>query len=400
MAAIVVMTVAGCTKYIPFYPQGGETPENPSRPGGGQGGEQGGGGQQGGGETAIKERSDWSVTYIGRANYTEQDQTVSRVEEFEFKYTGDAYFLVRSITDQDFKDWYGSDVKEFMQGEVNDVITLAKNNNVPFANYLFDKTINNKTVYFDMLIHGEYTTYMIEVSKEGKMTGNYAKVRHIVEEEVAVESYLKWIGSWHVGDGYVGYDITISACENNYLYYVDGWETGSAVQEQMNMERDWIYARYRNEDGNLYFYGQYLMSYDDEALGTYVDEMFVGTYLTANSDKNGVVDEEGADANYDIAHTSVGEDGKLRIVPESFTFDNGLDASYHSMRYSRYCYDENNWAHYNNSGVPSLPLVMEFLPGTKAAVQAPAKRIASKAALRRVQLRTHVPKQQRTFKED
>lgn len=390
MAAIVVMAVAGCTKYIPFYPGGREKPEeNPSRPGGGQGG---------GEEMTIWERSDWSVVYVGRTNYKEEDGSVSRVEEFQFKYTGNAYFIVRSITDQDFKDWYQSDVKEFLKGEVSDLVTLAGNNNVPVTDYAFSSS--TKTIYFDMLIHGEYTTYLIEITKDGGMTGHYAKVRHTVEEEQAVEGYQKWIGNWHVGDSYVGYDIIISACENNYLYYVDGWETGSAVLEQMDMERDWIYARYNNADGNLYFYGQYLMSYEDESLGTYVDQMFVGTYLTANSDKNGIVDEEGADYNYDIAHTSIGEDGKIGIVPESFAFDNGYQATYHSMRYSRYCYDEKNWAHYNSSGVPSLPLVMEALPPTRAAVQLPARRIASKEALRRVQLRTHVPRQQRTFKED
>jgi hypothetical protein len=220
-----------------------------------------------------------------------------------------------------------------------------------------------------------------------------------VEEEKAVDSYLKWIGNWHVSDGYVGYDIVISSCENNYLYYVDGWETGKAVLEQMNMDRDWIYARYRNADGNLYFYGQYLMSYEDETLGTYVDQMFVGTYLTSSSDANGVVDEEGADWNCDIAHTSVAENGKISIVPESFSFDNGYVATYHSMRYSRYCYDEKNWAHYNNSGVPSLPLVMEAIPSTKA-VQIPSKRMVSKESLRRVQLRQHVPKQERVFKAE
>ena len=390
MAAIAVMTAAGCTKYIPFYRNGGDTPEdNPTRPGGG--------GQPGGSEVTIQECTNWGIQYVGRSDYKESDGSISRVEEFKFNYPGKAYFIVRSITDQDFQNWYKSDLKEFLKGEVSDVATLAKNNNASIADYAF--TSANKTVLFDMLIHGLYTTYMIEVSKDGEMTGNYAKVIHRVEEEAAVEGYLKWIGNWRVGNGQAGYDITVSSCENNYLYYIDGWETGEAVTEQMNMDRDWIYARYNKADGNLYFYGQYLMTYYEESLGTDVDQMFVGTYLTDSSDKNGIVDEEGADYNYDIAHTSIGEGGKISILPESFSFDNGFVATYHSMRYSRYCYDEKNWAHYNNSGVPSLPLLMEPLPYTKA-VQAPARRIATKAALRRVQLRTHVPKQQRTFKED
>lgn len=391
MAAIAVMTVSGCTKYIPFYHNNnGENTEN-TRPGGGQGG------NGSSNEISLKERSDWSITYKGRTDFKEQDGTISRVEEFQFKYTGNAYFIVRTISDRDFKDFYNNSLMDFLKGEVSDVVTTAKNNNQNFyddVNNVF--TSATTTVYFDMIIHGVYTTYMIEVSKSGEITGNYAKLCHTVVEEAAVEEYLRWIGNWHVGDGYSGYDITISACENNYLYYVDGWETGSAVTEQMNQD-DWIYARYR-KDGNLYFYGQYIRTYHEESLGTDVDEMFVGTYLTDNSDANGNVDVEGADYNYDIAHTAI-KGGQVTIEPESIPFDNGFVATYHSMRYSRYCYDEKNWAHYNTSGVPSLPLVMESQPITKA-VQGPARRIATKEALRRVRLHTHVSKGQRTFKDD
>ncbi len=392
VAAIAALAVAACTKYIPSGRQGGETPENQSRPGGGE--------QQQ--ETGITPKEcSWGLSYVGRADYQEADGSVSRVEEFRFNYTGQAYFIVRSITDEDFSSWYESDLKSFLEGEAKDIATMAENNNMnfyEFTGWVFDSSV--KTVYFDMLIHGEYTTYMIEMSKDGKATGNYAKLRHQVEEETPVADYLKWIGNWRVGNGKAGYDIVVSACEANYLYYIDGWETGEAVQEQMNMERDWIYARYRNTDGNLYFYGQYLMSYDDEDLGTYVDQMFVGTYLTSSSDSNGIVDDEGADYNYDIAHTVADGKGNIAIEPESFTFDNGFVAVYHTMRYSRYCYDENNWAHYNNSGVPSFPLTMVSLPGTKSSVQVPARRITSKAAIKRVQLKPHTPRQPRTYKAE
>ena len=381
IAAIAALAMAGCTKYIPSVrPGGGSNPNDPVRPGGEEQ------------EFNLNECTNWSIQYIGRADYEEDDGSISRVEEFHFNYPGQAYFIVRSITDANFKDWYANDLKSFIEGEssgvkVSDAFTSAI-----------------KTIYFDMLIHDTYTSYMIELSKDGKPTGNYAKVRHTVEEEMPTEAYLKWIGNWHVSDlnGYVGYDITISRCEANYLYYVDGWETGPAVQEQMNQDSDWIYARFRNSDKNLYFYGQYIMSYEDESLGTEVDMMFVGTYLTDSSDANGIVDVEGADYNYDIAHTREVEvtDGQFVIVlvPESFTFDNGFTATYHSMRYSRYCYDEQNWAHFNNSGVPSLPLKMAQLPATKS-VQAPARRINSQKEIRRVQLRQHVPQKERTFKQ-
>jgi len=389
MAAIVAAAAAGCTKYIPYNRSGGSGSENQTRPGGSEQQED---------VFTLKEYSNWGLAYLGRTDYQEADGSISRVEEFHFDYPGNAYFIVRTITDEDFASWYDSDVKSFLEGEVGDVVTLSENNGQQFyenTNMVFTSSVN--AICFDMLIHGVYTTYMIEVSKEGKATGSYSKLRHEVEEETPIQDYMKWIGTWHVADSYVGYDITVSQCEANYLYYIDGWETGPAVQEQMNMDRDWLYARYRNGDGNLYFYGQYLMSYEDEALGTDVDQMFVGTYLTSDSDSNGIVDVEGADYNYDIAHTSRDEEGNLTIVPESFTFDNGFVATYHTMRYSRYCYDEQNWAHYNNSGVPTLPLVMTPLPDTKA-VAAPARRISSREALRRVQLKPHVPKQVRSFK--
>ena len=349
--------------------------------------------------TQPKERTDWKVEYLGRNNYTETDGSISRVEEFRFTYTGDAYFIVRSITAADFEAFYSGKLEDFLKGEVKDVITTAENENRKFyenTNSVFDKS-QKGIVAFDMLIHGDYTTYIIEISEKGEATLNYAKLSHTVEEEIPVDEFLAWIGTWHVSDGYVGYDIVVSSCEANYLYYIDGWETGPAVQEQMNMERDWLYARYRNSTGLLYFYGQYLMSYYEESLGTDVDQMFVGTYLTSTSDSNGIVDVEGADAQYDIAHTWI--DGEtITVQPEEFTFDNGFKAIYHSMRYSRYCYDEQNWAHYNNSGVPSLPLTMQKVDPTKSSVHAPAVRTRTIGTLRREQLRPHVPVQPRTFR--
>ncbi|MBR1569370.1 MAG: hypothetical protein IJ651_01380 [Bacteroidales bacterium] len=387
MAAVAAMTVAGCTKYVPYIrPGGNNTDENSGRPGGGQ--------NQG---VTITECTNWSIRYEGRTDYKEEDGSISRVEEFTFDYPGQAYFIVRSITDEDFKSWYDGDIKAFLEGEVSDLVTTAQNNNQKFyenTGSVFTK--NTRTVWFDMLIHGTYTTYMIEISADGKMTGNYARLRHTVEEETPVEDYLKWIGTWYIGNGKAGYEIQVSRCEANYLYYIDGWETGEAVQEQMNMDRDWLFARYRNGDGNLYFYGQYLMSYYEESLKTDVDQMFVGTYLTPTDE---LVDVEGADANYDIAHTETGENGTVSVVPESFSFTNGFQATYNTMRYSRYCYDEENWAHYNNSGVPSLPLKMEKLSDTKS-VAGPVRRISSKAAVRRVQLRVHQPKKERSIKTD
>ena len=381
-AVMAALALAGCMERI-----------RPERPSGGEHGHGHGEGGHGQTEAQVTERTDWKIDYIGRTDYVEEG-SVTRVEEFSFKYTGNGYFIVRAFTAADLDDYYGNDLVSMIDGEVDYVVSLADNDGQKFYEYssVFDSSVRN--VYFDLIIHGDYTVYLIEIGKDGKPTYNYAATGISVEEESPSEGFLRWIGTWRVTDGSVWYDIGISSCEANYLYYVDGWETGDSVQEQMTMDRDWIFARYKGHDSNLYFYGQYLMSYEDESLqdadgnNVWVDQMFVGTYLSAESDKNGVVDEEGAYAGSDIAHTVWQEGGKVVIEPERFVFENGLEAVYHSMRYSRYCYDEGNWAHYNYSGVPFFSgrgITMEKIPGTRSAKMHPRTR----ELVKRTQMRVH-----------
>ena len=360
VAARAALALTGCMERICL-----------ERPSGGEHGH----GDEGHGQPAgqATERKDWKIDYIGRADYTDESGSVSRVEEFSFKYTGNGYFIVRAFAPEDLSEYYDNNLESMIEEEVNYVVSQAENEGQKFYEYssVFNSSV--RTVYFDLIIHGDYSAYLIEIGKDGKPTFNYAATDIHVKEETPSEGFLKWIGNWRVSDGRVSYDIAVSSCEANYLYYVDGWETGDAVQEQMTMERDWIFARYRSDDSNLYFYGQYLMSYEDESLqdtngdNVWVDQMFVGTYFNAAKDE--IVDDEGAYAGYDIAHTAVREGGKVVIEPERFVFESGFEAVYNTMRYSRFCYDESNWAHYNDSGLPSFTgkgMTMEMLPGTRA----------------------------------
>lgn len=343
-------------------------------------------------EVKIVENPDWTVTYLGRNDFTETDGTVSRVEEFRFKYTGNNWFIVRSLQDGVLNDSYNNSLKDFFTAEAKAVVDAAEGDKWYQNNNAFDK---NQTgiVAFDLLFHGNYVTYIIEMNAKGNITGQYAKVNHEVEEEVPVANYSRWIGKWHVADGYSAYDITVSKAENNYFYFVDGWETGPSVTEQMNMDEDWIYTRYNKEDGNMYFYGQFVSAYEDETLGD-VDEMFVGTYMGPDGE---YVDGEGADYQWNIAHTE--QDGEsFSIKPERLVFDNGFEADIKTMRYTRYVYKDKSWSHYNTGGVPTLPLTMtriEVIQAPAKAHRLPAGPAVKGKHIQRGSLKVHTPKTSR-----
>ena len=364
VAAIAAMTLVGCqTKYETDRTNRGNYP----------GGNGGNGGNGGGTEQPVNQptiHNDWTIKYMGRTSSVDNGKNLNS-EVFQFGYKGDNYFIFRTLTAQDFQDLYKSDLKAFLEGEVKDVITMAGNMDKKFyeTDLVFTKDVQE--VLFDILISGNYDGYIIEIGKDGKPTYGYSKLSFRVEKETPLEEYLAWIGTWHLSDGYVGYDITIDECEPNYLYCVYDWETGAAVSTQMDGPNDWLYARFNQRDGKLFFYGQYIQTEFDEGLNTDVEEYFVGTYLTATSDKNGEVDAEGAFNGWDIARMEYDAEGRVVLAPEEFDFDNGYHAVYYTMRFSRYCLDEFNWAHYNQGGVPTFKDGPIAMVKTKADVAAP-----------------------------
>lgn len=390
MAAIVAMAAAGCTKYIPFY-RDGDNWENSSRPGGGQGG-----GQQGGETVSLNERTDWSIKYLGRADFKESDGSISRVESFQLNYTGNNLFIIRVFTDADFETYYKSDVKALIEGEIKDLNTIAQNDNIKFADLdnLFDKSVRKLSA--DILLHGKYNAFLIEVDSSGKATYNYCKTQIEVVQETATPAYNSWLGVWNISDNYVGYDIEVTALENNYLYRVDGWETGTAAgNTQMNQDDDWIEARFMNFDGSLSFFIQFLASYSNyEDLGD-VDYMFVGTYVESTGEK--VDDYEG----WEVAWAAKDDKGNVVLNGGNTEFTvNGVTYTphYNTMRYSLYSYKENGWAHFHDA----LPTFTEKnnwkmqMVRTKGVIEEDRTPVHTKNYLRRTQPKVHVDKKDRS----
>jgi len=330
--AVAAMILVGCsTRIDPYVPNNG--------------GHHGGGGQ-GGGTTpdptpTVTKRTDWGAEYKGRAVFEEET-----LEEFLFTYTGSKYFMLATLSDADYEAFYGSDPKSLIEGELKDLRTIAENNNVAVTELknVFVKT--DKTKYFDIMIHGTYNAFLIECDKQGKPTYNYAASKFEVKQEQASEDYQAWLGVWTVSDGYVGYDIEVSAFENNYLYRVDGWESGPAAGAvQMNQDDDWIQARLVKDDGSLSFFIQFIASYENyEDLGD-VDYMFVGTYVESTGEK--VDDFDGWEVAY--AMNNSGDTYLYGGCTEYEVNGEVYKPHYNAMHYSLYSYKNSSWQHFHEA---------------------------------------------------
>lgn len=383
LAAIASLALTGCIKHEPYDHHGH------GQPGGDNG--------RTDDKLLLVKQDDWTVRYMGRKNVVYDDGSNSVVELFQMNCSGAYNLFPLIISPDDLKNVYNNDLLDFFEYEVGLLQNDAKADpSVPLSD-LGVYSGKAKSVEFGRHMHGTWLLYVPELDSKLNLTGKYAELEFTIEEEKATESFARWYGTYHVYDGYCGFDITISDADANYLYYVDGWETGPSVSEQMTQERDWLYARYA--DGRLIFYAQFLTTEEYNKMN--VKQVFAGTWLTPTSDTIGDVDWEGVELEDPVAY-AFEEDGKVMLRPWTVTFDNGSVMTYHSMRYTRLWYTDNgatvNWAFYNTAGVPSLPANMDFIPGTRAN-SAPVVRQRTKGSVHRDQLKPAGPSRVRKWTE-
>ena len=373
LAAIASLAITGCIKHEPY---GHRTDQEE-----GQGGHGGGNTEE---KLVLNERSDWSVRYVAREDWVNDDSSVEPVEHFKFAYNGKGYYIVRMVRPDDFKNVYQSDAAAFFQYEAESLLTDAKNDGVSFWQYtdeVFDAKISD--IYFNRLRSGTWIAFMIELDTNGKVTGSYAEVTFTIQEEAATEAFSKWLGAWRVSNGLVGYDLDISSIDNNFIYRIDGWERGAAVSFQMDQE--YLEGEFWAPNGFLYIVSQFLGSYDDTDFGYgTVDELFMGNIY----DSNGltVITDEGLDL---AVMVPTGQDAaELQPLEVTLATNSGdYTTKFYSMQYYMWAHDTGEWHPYNeNAGQVQLPLTMTRLSGTRAESVAPAKeRSASRASIHHAQ---------------
>lgn len=364
LAAIAAAALTGCYKHEPVVRPGGDnTPQGPTDE-----------------KLVVVDRSDdWTIKYLAREDYVNDNGEVEKVEHFRMGYDGRGYYIVRMIRPEDFTNAYDDDKAAFFTYEADCLLNDAKADKVNFYDYT-DEVFTSKItdILFNRLRSGTWIAFMVELDPNGKLTGNYAEADFSIQQEEATEAFNQWIGSWRVSNGLMGYDLDVTSLDNNYLYKVEGWECGEAAAFQMDME--YLETEFWAPNGYMYFTSQFLGSYDDENLGT-VDELFMGNIF----DSGGltVITDEGLDLAVAVP-TETG--AELQALPITLDTDNGkFETVFHSMQYYMWAWEDQGWYRYNES-VAKLPLTMTRLARTRSTGLAPTKeREVTKASIHHAQ---------------
>lgn len=333
LVAVAAVATVGCTKHEAPYRHDGNQPGDPSGHGNG-GGQQGGGSGQ---NIQLTEKA-WVISYDGRQTVDGQRVEVISVSDVP---SGTSY-LVSVINRANFSS-YEADLLAFFKDELKAA-----------GDYIY--TGNTQTVLFDPFRHGTWYAFIIGLDKNLELSGEYAYRKFTVEEEEATEEYKSWLGNWTVSKGNVSYPITVSQEEANFVYRVDGWETGSSIDQWNGTVMNQEYIETFFDNGCMFFTSQFIQTYDDENLGT-LDELFLGQI-----DYDGINYVQGLyiipTEGIDVAAAYMDAPGKASIegcrVQASIEKE-VFQTEFYNMQY--FCTNGNNWYHYNDN-VPAFPLAM------------------------------------------
>ena len=249
-----------------------------------------------------------------------------------------------------------------------------------------------QVIYFDPFRHGTWFAFVIGVDNNQKLTGEYAYLRFTVEEDEPSEAFSRWLGQWTVSDGRISYDITVSSEEANFVYRVDGWETGKDVDEEMNQE--YLETFFESADGNMYFVSQYIQSYPEDQNNDnspVLDEFFMGQV-----DYDDIYEQMGlyiiTTEGIDLACATFDEDGDASIVPcqvETTIGNSSYKGAFYNMQY--FFLDNGMWFTYNDD-TARLPMTMVRKGAAPQSLSIRSRGVVRQKALRG---KVHVPRDER-----
>lgn len=283
----------------------------------------------------------WIIKYDGRKVDTRdgvsQDVDVIKVESSDGK-----DYCLDIVMAKDLKSWYNNDLAKYIQDEPK--------------YYNGDIYNGGMELLFDRMRSGDWKAVAYGVTPKGAPTGEYAVLDYTVKQEAASAEFNRWLGAWKFSGkdsegNQVSYDINISSVDPNYIFKVEGWETGSQSKQPMDgYSFETIYNRFSDR---MLFNGLYLETYKDNN-NKDVDFCFYG-----NFDFNGeqLVLTDGLT----IAEAALANDGNHGTVSGcSFDYienNKTYPSTFKSMQYMDLPVSSDEVLIYN-SNVPLFPITM------------------------------------------
>ena len=172
--------------------------------------------------TEFTETADWKMAYVGRDKIdgTEVDQFTVECEE------GKRYYF--TTFPKVYIEYYDITVKDYVESEV-EYIKEVLANGYKITDLTSDKS---DTWSAPRMESGDYICLAIGYDNTGKATYEYSAQEITIAEEEAKADYNKWIGTYKfTSANNISYTINIEHYDNNFLYLVTGWETGSELNE-------------------------------------------------------------------------------------------------------------------------------------------------------------------------
>lgn len=361
VVAIAIAALSGCRKH-----------DRPDRQHPGGGSNEG----DGNGHTTeqtifqLKENKNWVISYGGK-----DVRDGAKVEVINIDNVPANIIYIVSVINRDNYDTYKGNVESFMKNELEAA-----------GDYIYEGS--PEEILFDPFRHGTWYAFIMALDSNHKLTGEYAYSKFTVEEEEPTAEFNKWIGTWTATQGQYAYDLTISSLEANYIYKVEGWETGNYLDEQMNQE----YLETFFDNGRMYFVSQYIQSYEEN--GTTMEECFLGEV-----DYDGILHEMGLyliqDEGIDMAYASLEDENNATITPCEVTTDidgEEFTTNFYDMKYFVWSVGEKAWFHFNDV-VATLPMTMKRVETAPAGTKAPA--VMRGRSTRPLRGKVFVPKEQK-----
>lgn len=283
----------------------------------------------------------WKIKYDGRKVDTQdgvsQDVDVIKVESSDGK-----DYCLDVVMAKDLKSWYNNDLAQYIQDEPN--------------YYNGDIYNGGMELLFDRMRSGDWKAVAYGVTPKGMPTGEYAVLDYTVKPETASAEFNRWLDAWKFSGkdskgNQVSYDINISSVDPNYIFKVEGWETGSQSEQPMDSYSfETVYNRFSDR---MLFNGLYLETYQDNN-NKDVDFCFYG-----NFDFNGeqLVLTDGLT----IAEAALANDGNQGTISGcSFDYienNKTYPSTFKSMQYMDLPVSSDEVLIYN-SNVPLFPITM------------------------------------------